>query len=125
MKFIMLNQNASITTYTGPSGSLYTLVANMPFEVENKQDIEFFKQNKDRFQKFKAKKQAPVKSNEELLADFLKEIKGVEEKTIKKVVDTFGSLKELKLSFSESGMIGSGASKKQEEIIVKKLKEVI
>lgn len=95
MKFVFNTMAEDITTYTGPSGTMYTINKGFPFEVVNNDDIAFFKSNK-RFSEYGLKqvlKEAlnpePKVSDEEILMSELNNIVGISDKTKDKIVEIY------------------------------------
>lgn len=99
MKFVCVTQVGRQQVFNGPSGLSYFSLIGTPFKVENKEDQEHFLNQEKKFGRFKkvgpltkAKKQP---TEEELLADYLKGVKGLKEESIEGLVKTFKTKRKL------------------------------
>jgi len=122
MKFIFETQTNSSSSYPGKSGKRYLIYKGRPFEVTDKMDIEFF-ENNSRFRKAKGKDNKVVLKEdiEESLYNKLEKIYGVSKRTAKKVVDIYVSEETLIQAIEGGGNLGVELSKKQVDLIIKKL----
>jgi len=92
MKFKMDTLAQRSTVYNGPSGENYVIYQGQPFEVTDKQDIDFFKNN-NRF----SKSGRADKPSEDVEKVWLKELKdkGLSASEAKKVVGLYHSVDDL------------------------------
>ena len=122
MKFVFLTQSADTTTYKAPSGKDYVINIGQPFVVEDKQDIEFFsnEKNKQRFKK--SGKAIEVKSEDDDFKKELSEIKGLSKKSIDKIISVYGTKEGLVDDINAGYDLESSLTKKQKEVLIKTFK---
>lgn len=120
-KFIFTTQEAGTQTYDGVSGTRYTSNLGHPFEVKNKQDIEFFrsKRNLQRFREvgFLEPKPKPLESEFDLFEKELYKIKGLSIKSVHQLSKSYGSKKLLKDRIEKGYMLHPSISKEEEALI--------
>ncbi len=119
-KFLFSTQVDRIQTYKGPSGNDYVSNIGIPFEVRDKQDIQFFLNQPNRFEKVGITTKLPErpKDIEELLEEYLKGI-GLTNKTIKRVVELYTSKEQLIDEIEQKYKIDPSISKSEQDKIKK------
>lgn len=122
MKFIFETQTSRTQVYHGRSGKNYTINKGMPFEVEDKIDIDFF-ESKNQFRKAKGKdnKSEPVEDVDTKLLKMLLKISGVSKKTAEKLVEIYVSEDKLIQAIEGGGKLAVEIPEKQAALIIEKL----
>ena len=97
VKFICTTQSEELLGRHGPSGKFYVSHKGYPFIVDNSQDIDYFRNQPQRFQEVNPFKAAPkvekYKSEDDNFKDFFK--KKVKKSTVAKLQDAYNDLKTL------------------------------
>ncbi len=123
MKFMFKTLIMNSTTYDGPSGIRYTIYRGKPFEVNDSADIEFFS-NSPRFDKVGMFKKAEVKDDIDILMKKeLSGIKGLTQKTIEIMVESYISMDNLIKELEQGFEIKPILARRQKSILLKYLKK--
>ncbi len=120
-KFMFLTQSSGTATRDGPSGTRYVINKGAPFEVKDKQDIEYFSKFPQRFGKvgLLTPKPEPSKDVDELLRKRLSSIKGLSKKNVDKLVEVYHSEENLMATLEEGNKLDQSVPMKQQELVKK------